>query len=55
MDKKKANKKPNKQIASSGAKNNEEFVIPFEAACSPEFAEGCILPEDDGDIEYKDE
>lgn len=27
--------------------NIEEFEIPFEAACSPEFAEGCILREDD--------
>ncbi len=29
--------------------NNEEdsFVIPNEAACSPEFAEGCIIMEDE--------
>jgi len=29
--------------------NKEEFVIPFEAACSPEFVEGCILREDEED------
>ena len=25
----------------------EEFKIPSEAACSPEFAEGCFILEDD--------
>lgn len=31
--------------------NNEEFVIPFEAACSPEFAKGCYIMEDEADNE----
>ncbi len=27
----------------------EEFVIPYEAACSPEFSEGCIIAEEEND------
>ncbi len=29
--------------------NEEEFAIPNEGACSPEFAEGCIIMEDQDD------
>ena len=29
--------------------NVEEFAIPNEGACSPEFAEGCIIIEDHDD------
>lgn len=29
--------------------NKDSFVIPYEAACSPEFAEGCIVMEDEAD------
>lgn len=29
--------------------NNEEYIIPYEAACSHEFSEGCIVAEDDSD------
>jgi hypothetical protein len=31
---------------------DEEFEIPFEAACSPEFVQGCIVREDN-EIEEK--
>lgn len=41
-----------KQAKSNAADNKEEFVIPFEAACSPEYVEGCILREDEEDKEY---
>lgn len=27
--------------------NDDEFVIPYEAACSPEFSQGCIIAEDE--------
>jgi hypothetical protein len=27
----------------------DEFVIPYEAACSHEFVEGCIIMEDEAD------
>lgn len=36
-------------VKNNVVRNNEEFEIPFEAACSPEFAEGCILREDNED------
>jgi hypothetical protein len=35
--------------------NEEEFVIPNEAACSPEFAEGCFIMEDQADKELDKE
>ncbi len=28
---------------------DDEFVIPYEAACSPEFSEGCIVAEDENE------
>lgn len=29
--------------------SHDEFVIPSEAACSPEFANGCFIMEDEAD------
>lgn len=53
MSEKKMNIKKSKGIRSSSVpvKNDkEEFVIPYEAACSPEFVQGCIINEDEDDI-----
>lgn len=33
--------------------SDESFVIPYEAACSPEFPEGCIIMEDEADMYFK--
>lgn len=41
------NKASNVPIKNSEVNKKEEFVIPFEAACSPEFVEGCIINEDE--------
>jgi len=56
MNEKKIGIKNSKDLKSSSipVKNDvlnskEEFVIPFEAACSPEFVQGCILREDEED------
>jgi hypothetical protein len=53
MSEKKINIKKQNGINSSLISNkndeinkDEEFEIPFEAACSPEFAQGCIVRED---------
>lgn len=43
-----------KTNAINNANNNEEFVIPNEAACSPEFSEGCIIAEDETDNELEE-
>lgn len=32
---------------SAANKNEESYVIPSEAACSPEFPKGCIIIEDE--------
>lgn len=40
------------QVKNEGLVNEEEFKIPFEAACSPEFVEGCFLREDEEDKEF---
>lgn len=51
MNEKKLSIKKSKDIKSSSApvknEGKEEFEIPYEAACSPEFAAGCILREDE--------
>lgn len=47
-------KKIIKRASNDIKNNNEEFAIPFEAACSPEFAKGCfILDEADNEDEEK--
>jgi hypothetical protein len=28
---------------------DDEFEIPYEAACSPEFSEGCVIAEEETD------
>lgn len=53
MNEKKKSKKNSKEsylgpVKKDGVLNNEEeFVIPNEGACSPEFSQGCILIEDE--------
>jgi hypothetical protein len=43
-------KKMNMKIENDAVNNKEEsFVIPNEAACSPEFIDGCIIMEDEAD------
>lgn len=32
--------------------DTEEFTIPYEAACSPEFSNGCFLMEEETDIGF---
>ena len=44
-------KKVSKKVSNDVKNNKEEFVIPFEAACSPEFANGCFIMEDEADKE----
>lgn len=46
-------KKIIKRASNDVKNNNDEFAIPFEAACSPEFAKGCFIMEDEAD--YEDE
>jgi hypothetical protein len=41
-----------KRLDGSNSLNNREmFVIAYEAACSPEFSEGCILLEGEEDMD----
>lgn len=58
MNEKKMSAKNPKGLKSSSvpvkkdmADSEEKFEIPYEAACSPEFFEGCILREDEEDKE----
>lgn len=46
----KDDKKLNKKTENDKVNHEEEsFVIDFEAACSPEFANGCIIMEDEAE------
>ncbi len=42
-------KKTSYSNSSEVINNDEEYIIPYEAACSHEFSEGCIVAEDDND------
>lgn len=47
--------KPSKlSLSKDVVNNNEEFVIPFEAACSPEFQNGCFVMEDEAESEFQE-
>lgn len=34
-------------LTKTNLNSDDEFVIPYEAACSPEFSGGCIIAEDE--------
>ncbi len=39
----------NLSVENDANNTHESFIIPNEAACSPEFPEGCIILEDEDD------
>lgn len=44
----------NPKDTQSPINKHEEFTIPFEAACSPEFIDGCFIMEDEADKEFEE-
>jgi hypothetical protein len=47
--------KSSTELVKKGVVSNEvDFKIPYEAACSPEFIDGCILREDEEDKELEE-
>jgi hypothetical protein len=47
-------KKICKKASDNESSDCEEYVIPYEAACSPEFKKGCFIMEEESEKKFKE-